>query len=42
MEDYREFMWTRKIESIKRPVHYVTLKGVITRASWQLWTDKKV
>jgi hypothetical protein len=42
MDDYREFMWTRKIESIKRPVHYVTLKGVITTASWQLWTDKKV
>jgi hypothetical protein len=30
IEDYREFVWTPKIESIKRPVHYVALQGVIT------------
>ena len=30
VEDYREFVWTPKIESIKRPVHYVALQGVIT------------
>jgi hypothetical protein len=30
VEDYREFLWTPKIESIKRPVHYVALQGVIT------------
>jgi hypothetical protein len=30
VEDYREFVWTPKIESIKRPVHYITLQGVIT------------
>jgi hypothetical protein len=23
VEDYREFVWTPRIESIKRPVHYV-------------------
>jgi hypothetical protein len=28
--DYREFVWTPRIESIKRPVHYVALQGVIT------------
>src|SRR5215471_6435298 len=30
VEDYREFVWTPRIESIKRPVHYVALQGVIT------------
>jgi hypothetical protein len=30
IEDYREFVWTPKIESIKRPVHYIALQGVIT------------
>jgi hypothetical protein len=30
VEDYREFVWTPKIESIKRPVHYAALQGVIT------------
>jgi hypothetical protein len=30
VEDYREFVWTPKIESIKRPVQYVALQGVIT------------
>ena len=30
IEDYREFVWTPKIESIKRPVHQIALQGVIT------------
>jgi hypothetical protein len=30
VEDYREFVWAPKIESIKRPVHYIALQGVIT------------
>ena len=30
IEDYREFVWTPKVESIKRPVHYIGLQGVIT------------
>ena len=30
IEDYREFIWTPKIESIKRPVDYIALQGVIT------------
>ncbi len=30
VEDYREFVWTPKIDTIKRPVHYVALQGVIT------------
>ncbi len=30
IEDYREFIWVPKIESIKRPVHYISLQGVIT------------
>src|SRR5215469_1419835 len=30
VEDYREFVWTPRIESLKRPVHYVALQGVIT------------
>jgi hypothetical protein len=30
IEDYRVFVWTPKIESIKRSVHYITLQGVIT------------
>jgi hypothetical protein len=30
IEDYREFVWTPKIESIRRPVHYIALQGVIT------------
>src|SRR6266516_5028875 len=30
IEDYREFVWTPKVESIKRPVHYISLQGVIT------------
>src|SRR5215469_14831651 len=30
LEDYREFVWIPKIESIKRPVHYIQLQGVIT------------
>jgi hypothetical protein len=30
IEDYREFAWTPKIESIKRPVHNVALQGAIT------------
>jgi hypothetical protein len=30
VEDYREFVWTPKIESIKRPVHNIALQGVIT------------
>jgi len=30
IEDYREFVWTPKIESIKRPVHSIALQGVIT------------
>ena len=30
VEDYREFIWTPKIDTIKRPVHYIALQGVIT------------
>lgn len=30
IDDYREFVWTPKIESIKRPVNSVALQGVIT------------
>jgi hypothetical protein len=30
IEDYREFVWTPKIESIKRPIHSIALMGVIT------------
>ena len=30
IEDYREFVWAPKIESIKRPVQSVALQGVIT------------
>ena len=30
IEDYREFVWTPKIESIKRPVHHIALQGAIT------------
>jgi hypothetical protein len=30
VEDYREFVWTPIIESIKRPIHHVALQGVIT------------
>jgi hypothetical protein len=30
IEDYREFIWTPKIESIKRPVHHIALQGVIS------------
>src|SRR5436309_3573475 len=30
IEDYREFVWAPKIESIKRPVHYIGLEGVIS------------
>ncbi|MFZ0514659.1 MAG: hypothetical protein WAM14_23855, partial [Candidatus Nitrosopolaris sp.] len=30
IEDYREFVWTPKIESIKRPIYYLALQGVIT------------
>jgi len=30
IEDYREFVWAPRIESINRPVHYVNLQGVIT------------
>jgi hypothetical protein len=30
IEDYREFIWAPKIESIKRPVHNIALQGVIT------------
>ena len=29
IEDYREFTWIPKIESIKRPVHHIALQGVI-------------
>ncbi|MDQ6667553.1 MAG: hypothetical protein M3Y53_04905 [Thermoproteota archaeon] len=30
IEDYREFVWTPKIEAIKRPVHHIALQGSIT------------
>ena len=30
IEDYREFVWTPTIESIKRPIHHIALHGVIT------------
>jgi hypothetical protein len=30
VEDYREYVWTPKIESIKRPVQSISLQGVIT------------
>jgi hypothetical protein len=30
VEDYRDFIWKPKIESIRRPVRNVTLQGVIT------------
>ena len=30
VEDYRDFIWKPKIESIRRPVRSVTLQGVIT------------
>ena len=30
IEDYREFVWAPKIESIKRPVNSIALQGVIT------------
>ena len=29
-EDYRDFIWSPKIESIKRPVRSVSLNGIIT------------
>jgi hypothetical protein len=29
IEDYREFVWAPKIESIKRPVHHIALQGII-------------
>lgn len=30
IEDYREFVWAPKIDSVKRPVHHIALQGVIT------------
>ena len=30
IEDYREFVWTPTIESIKRPIHHIALQGAIT------------
>jgi len=30
VEDYREYIWAPKIDSIKRPVQYISLQGVIT------------
>ncbi|MFL6409551.1 MAG: hypothetical protein ACJ71F_21105 [Nitrososphaeraceae archaeon] len=30
VEDYRDFIWNPKIESIKRPVRSVSLNGIIT------------
>jgi hypothetical protein len=30
VDDYREFVWTPRIESLKRPIHHVALQGVIT------------
>jgi hypothetical protein len=30
IEDYREFVWVPKIESIERPVQHIALQGVIT------------
>ena len=30
IDDYREFAWAPKIESIERPVHQIALQGVIT------------
>jgi hypothetical protein len=30
IEDYREFVWAPKIESITRPVHHIAFQGVIT------------
>ena len=30
IEDYREFVWAPKMESIKRPAYYIALQGVIT------------
>src|SRR6266571_5809829 len=30
IEDYREYVWVPKLESIKRPVHFIALQGVIT------------
>jgi hypothetical protein len=30
IEDYREFVWTPTIESIKRPIPHIALQGVIT------------
>ena len=30
LQDYRDFIWKPKIESIRRPVRSVTLQGVIT------------
>jgi hypothetical protein len=30
IEDYREFIWNSKIESLKRPVRNLTLQGLIT------------
>ena len=30
IDDYREFIWSPKIESIKRPVRNLTLQGLIT------------
>jgi hypothetical protein len=30
VEDYREYIWNPKIESIKRPVRSVSLNGIIT------------
>ena len=30
IEDYREFIWSPKIESIKRPVRNLILQGIIT------------
>ena len=32
IEDYREFVWAPKIESIKRPVHYIGLEGIFKDA----------
>jgi hypothetical protein len=30
IEDYRDFIWTPTIESIKRPIHHIALQGAIT------------
>ena len=42
VEDYREYVWAPKIESIKRPVQYISLQGVITTIHSNLGGHKEL